>query len=238
MKRYNESSVESDLLNQLDNDSLSVIVLHVFDMIDAYFMRRGVWSHWVLQDEEEHLPRYDRHLQPYSIFMINHELKRKLDLFSHRERFRIYALITSKRVWISNEFYKRLLLPKGLIFQPRLLSKLMAENNLFSLLKKASPKAIKLVYNNLMQHWKAACIARKKSWKVVQYIENTQETKDSFSEEDYKKVLLATMKYPLIETCQCRFCLDKHTINCEEYALLKEVAYRERLWLCSNINEM
>lgn len=233
MKRSMLLEPEYDLLSALDKDLLSCIVLYIFDALNGYIQRHGFWSHHIRQNDDELSSRYDR-LQPYNIFMVNHELKEKLDFFAHRERFRALAIVTSYRMWIPNTFYKRLLLPKEFFFRPGLACIILRENELPFLLKRASPNAIKLVHDSLMLHWKEAGISSKKSWKVMDYIENPQRVRDRFSKEEYKKILLVRMKYPLIETCQCRLCFDYRTLNEKDRLLLHEYTKRERRVLCEN----
>jgi hypothetical protein len=234
MKRFSDAAHngESDLLSTLDEDLISLIASHILDGLKAFNLRYGVWSHWLSQEEKEEkelLPHYDRVMQPYSIFTVNRELKRKLDLFAYRERFRIFALISSYRVWISTKFYKRLLLPTTPFFNQRLLGKIMEENSFYCLLKKASPKAIKLVHTSLMQHWKEALICAKKSARFTlhgQYLT----VEYSLHDQDYKKILLTPMKHALIETCQCKFCFDNQSLNlAKREILLRFVKYQRKV---------
>jgi|WetSurMetagenome_2_1015567.scaffolds.fasta_scaffold19309_4 hypothetical protein len=231
MKRFSDAArnAESDLLSTLDEDLISLIASHILDGLKAYNDRYGVWPHWLSQEEKEMLPRYDRVMQPYSIFMVNRELREKLDRFAYRERFRVFALSSSYRVWISTKFYKRLLLPTTPFFNQRLLGKMMKENSFYCLLKKASPKAIKLVHTSLMQHWKEALICAKKSTGFTlhgQYLS----VEYSLHDEDYKKILLTPMKHALIETCQCKFCFDNQSLNlAKREILLRFVKYQSKV---------
>lgn len=211
MKRNNEPFASCDHFSSLEPFLLYEIAHRLYLVLAAE--ARCLNDDW--SRVRPLLLRRDDETHPYALFALNPGTRKTLAMGAVWERFRMLRFMNSGRVYFPLPFYKHLLLPRHLFFQPREMARLVNAHSLCELVWAAPRLAVRAVLQSLQRHRRAAVLM------VTEFgTELPVELIDVEDAVDY----FEPAEYALLGKCGCAYCQENISTGFEKWLRVNRVA--------------